>query len=371
MYRSTWMEVNLDAIMENVRTIKKICGKKFIAVLKADAYGCGDIQVANAVLEAGADMIAVSSLDEAMMLRNEGYSGELLILGSTDPADCSVMIENNISATAYSMQWVEEVTKHDCEGFKVHLKVDTGMNRIGFHEISELQQAKRLLLDSKCAMEGIFTHFACAENSREMTDRQYMKFADAVKALDYPFKWIHCDNSAATIFFKDPLSNACRVGISLYGISDVPCTSLKPALALYTKIFMTKTVPAGESIGYGATYTAHSDEMIATVPIGYADGFIRANQGRKLWADGVYAEVVGRVCMDQCMLKLPEYRPEGTTVEIFGPHISIEDMARELDTITYEIICLISGRVTRRYIRNGKPAGEENERLKRSEAGSR
>jgi len=370
MYRSTWMEVNLDAIMENVRRIRRICGKKFIAVLKADAYGCGDIQVARAVLEAGADMLAVSSLDEAMMLRNEGYQGELLILGSTDPADCSVMVKNNISATAYSMQWIEEVSKHECDGFKVHLKVDTGMNRIGFHDLAELKQAKQLLLDSRCDLEGIFTHFACAESSREMTDRQYLKFAEAVKAMNYPFRWIHCDNSAATISFRDPLSNACRVGISLYGISDVPA-DLLPAISLYTKIFMTKTVPAGQTISYGATYTTSSDKIIATVPIGYADGFIRANQGRKVWADGVYPEIVGRVCMDQCMLKMPEYRPEGTTVEIFGSHIRIEDMAKDLNTIPYEIICLISGRVTRRYILHGKAVGEENERLKRSEFDAR
>ncbi|NCB33657.1 MAG: alanine racemase, partial [Erysipelotrichia bacterium] len=265
---------------------------------------------------------------------------------------------------------VEEVTKHHCEGLKVHLKVDTGMNRIGFRDNDELNQAKRLLIDNNCALEGIFTHFACAENSREMTDRQYMKFKDAVLALDYPFKWIHCDNSAATLFFKDPLSNACRVGISIYGISDVPC-NLKPTLALYTKIIMAKTVKAGESIGYGATYTASSDEMIATVPIGYADGLVRANQGRKVWADGIYAEIVGRVCMDQCMLKMPEYRPEGTTVEIFGPHIPIENMAEELNTITYEIICLISGRVTRRYIRSGRAVGEENERMRSSEVSSK
>ncbi|MBQ9047223.1 MAG: alanine racemase [Solobacterium sp.] len=362
MYRDTWFEIDLDAIRANVRTIRRISGKKFIAVLKANAYGCGDIRVCRAVVDAGAEMVAVSSLEEALVLRGEGYDGELLILGATKAEDCNKLKDNNITATAYSADWVDAFCAQDCAGLKVHLKVDTGMNRIGFRTVDELRAAKEKLLAAGVSLEGIFTHFACADSSREMTDRQYLKFAEAVQALDYPFRWIHCDNSDASVSFRDPLSNACRVGISLYGISAFR-DDLKPALSMYTRIFHVKKVQAGETIGYGATYTATDEEMIATIPIGYADGFVRANQGRKVFAEGALCEVVGRVCMDQTMIRLPVYRPEGTLVEIFGPHIPLEKMAADLQTIPYEIICLISSRVTRIYIENSRKIAEDNPRL--------
>ncbi len=367
MYRRTWCEVNLDEIEENVRKIKGICGKKLIAVLKADAYGCGDIQTAQAVLDAGADMIAVSSLDEAMMLRNEGCDAEILILGATDPDDCATMIENNITAAAYSMDWIEKVSRNFCRGLKVHLKVDTGMNRIGFKDKDELKKALEALLNAECDVEGIFTHFCCTDTDPSMTDRQFARFKEAVEYLNYPFAWIHCDNSDATIMFKDDLSNACRLGVSMYGVSPYDKTLAHP-LSLYTETAMVKHVPAGETIGYGATYTTKGDEIIATIPIGYADGFIRANQGRKVYVDGELCEVVGRVCMDQTMIRLDHEVPVGTKVEIFGQHISIESMAEELHTIPYEIMCLISGRVTRVYVRNGEQQSEMNERLQKSES---
>ena len=367
MYRNTWMEVNLDAIADNVRVTKKICGKKYIAVMKADAYGCGDLQVAKACLDAGADMLAVSSLDEAMMFRNGGYDGKILILGATNADNVQVLINHHISTAAFSMEWVKSVIRHDCKGLQVHLAVDTGMNRLGFKNNEDLKEAFDLLKDHGCIMEGIFTHFyASEEKDHKLTDLQYQRFSDALDYLNYPFEWIHCDNSDATIFFKDPKSNACRMGISLYGISPWK-DDLKKAVSLYTEVFMTKHIHAGETVGYGHTYTAKGDEIIATLPIGYADGFIRKNQGRKVYVDGQYCEVVGRVCMDQCMIRLDHDVKPGTQVEIFGPHISLEQMASELDTISYEIICLITGRVTRKYIYHGKEYSEQNPRLLASE----
>lgn len=365
MYRKTWMEVNLDKIENNLKTLKAICNKRIIAVLKADAYGCGDIHVARAVVEAGAQMIAVSSLDEALVLRNEGYQGKLLILGASEASDIPMMIKENISCTAYSMDWVKLAIRQDCHGLNVHLKVDTGMNRIGFRDIHELNQAFSLLKDAQCSMEGIFTHFCCADSDIDLTNKQFARFKEAVESIPYTFPWVHCDNSDATAFFKEDTSNACRIGISLYGISTY-AKDLEYPISLYTKVFMTKHMHAGETIGYGATYTAGEDEIIATLPIGYADGFIRANQGRKVYVDGEYATVVGRVCMDQTMIHINKDVPIGTPVEIFGEHISLEDMANELHTIPYEIICLISGRVTRRYIWHHQIQDEENSRLVKS-----
>lgn len=367
MFRNTWLEINLDAIYENVKKTKEICGKKYIAVVKANAYGNGDLQVANTCLEAGADMLAVSSLDEAMILRNKGYNNKLLILGATNIEDLDTIIANNISTTAFSMEWVNKAIARGCKNLQIHLAVDTGMNRLGFKDIASLKLAFQSLKDAGCIMEGIFTHFYCSSDiDHRITNQQFELFKAAVQALNYPFEWIHCDNSDATIFFKDDISNACRVGITLYGLS--PFTNeVKPAVSLYTQVFMTKQIHKGETIGYGALHTAQEDEFIATCPIGYADGFIRKNRGRKVYVDGEYAEVVGNVCMDQIMLKLPHEVPAGTTVEIFGEHIDIEEMAKELDTISYEIMCLISERVTRRYIRHGILKEEHNLRLEHSE----
>lgn len=363
MYRNTWMEVDLDAISENVRITKEICGKKYIAVLKANAYGCGDLQVLEAVKEAGADMLAVSSLDEALILRNEGYDGKILILGAVDAADVNVLIKYQISTAGYSMEWVKEVIQKDCKGLLVHLAIDSGMNRIGFKDFESLQEAFNLLKENGCVLEGIFTHFYCSDvEDHVLTNKQYGIFSDFVTRLNYPFEWIHCDNSDATIFFKDDLSNACRVGITLYGMSPYK-KDLHKAISLYSTVSMTKVVKKGETIGYGATYTASEDEMIATIPIGYADGFIRANQGRKVYIDGQYCEVVGRVCMDQCMVRLEKDVKPGTVVEIFGEHIDLEEMAKELNTISYEIICLISDRVTRKYIWHNEEYDEKNFRL--------
>ncbi len=363
MYRNTWMQVNLDAIEDNVRRIREICGKKFIAVLKADAYGCGDAMVKEAVLEAGADMIAVSSLDEAMILRNEGYDGELLILGPVNACDTGKLIRIHAACAGYSAEWADEVVRQGCEGLKVHIAYDTGMNRIGFRSVAPMKEALHKLVKAGACVEGIFTHFCCSDaKDHVFTDRQFAMFEAAVKELDYPFKWIHCDNSDATIFFKDDLSNACRVGITLYGIS--PYTGeLQKAISLFSEVSMVKCVKAGETIGYGATYTAEQDEIIATLPIGYADGFVRANQGRKVYIDGQMAEVVGRICMDQCMVRLEKPVPVGTKAEIFGSHIALEDMAAELNTISYEVICLLTPRVTRTYIKNGKVMAERNARL--------
>ena len=365
MYRKTWLEVNLDAIEDNVRTIHAICGKRFIAVLKADAYGCGDIEVANAVLRAGASMIAVSSLDEAMMLRNQGCGAEILILGATDPRDAALMEKENITVAAYSPEFAADLAAAGCAGLKVHLAIDTGMTRIGYRSLEESRAALKTLLDAGAKVTGIFTHFSCSDFDPEFTDRQYQIFADTVKGLNYGFDWIHCDNSDATINFRDPVSNACRVGISLYGISTYK-NDLKRPLSFYSTIIMAKQVHEGDRVGYGATYTAKEGEWIATVPVGYADGFVRANQGRHVYVDGELCEIVGRVCMDQMMIRLPHRMPTGTKVELFGEHIPLEDMAKDLNTIPYEIICLISGRVTRTYVEHGRVIGEANERLTKS-----
>ena len=361
MYRKTFLKINLDAIKYNLEAIQAVQKKKAIAVLKANAYGCGAKEVSEVMVEAGVEMIAVSSLDEAIAMRNFGYKNELLILGHVDPINIPILIQNDISTTAYSFNWVLKAIKQNCKNLKIHLKIETGMNRIGFTNLEELNQAYDLLSEAGCLIEGIFTHFACAESDEEKTLNQFNLFKKAYESLNHSFKWIHTDNSYASVSFKDSLTNACRIGIGLYGYQDN--IALKPALSLYSQIFYVKQVHKDETIGYGATYTSKEDIYVGTMPIGYADGFTRANQGRNVYIDGQLCEVVGRVCMDQTMIKLPSQIKEGSLVEIFGPHIPLEEMANDLNTIPYEIICLITSRVSRVYIKNNEVVKTENEYL--------
>lgn len=354
MLRKTWLEINLDNLYDNCCFMIKHTNKKLIAVIKANGYGCGDVEIAKVALDAGASMLAVSSLDEAMALRNGGIEAPILILGYVEPSDASLLIENNISTSVVSLDWVKELVKENINGLKVHLKVDTGMNRIGIKDIDELKEAYEILKNAKADVEGIFTHYACSDVDPSFkTDEQFSKFKRAYKALNAKFKYVHCDNSDASLTYQEDITNSFRLGIGMYGYCSYK-SELKKVISLYTTIINVKTVNKGETIGYGATYTCEEDEIIATLPIGYADGFIRKNSGRNVYVNGEYATIVGRVCMDQCMIKLSKKYPIGTIVELVGDHISIEDMAKDLDTIVYEIITNFNERLTRKYIKNNK-----------------
>ena len=232
-----------------------------------------------------------------------------------------------------------------------YLSIDSGMNRIGFKTEKEFEKAMEMIDSSKIDVEGIFTHFATADDFSQ--DDEYEKQLALFKSIvgNNRFKYIHCDNSAAMMFHHSDYGNLTRIGIAMYGVDPrgEENSDLKQAMSLYTKVAMVKVVPKGEKIGYGMTYTADEDQYIATLPIGYADGFTRANQGREVYINGHYYPVVGRVCMDQCMVKVDENVKPGDDVEIFGEHISLAKMAKEINTIPYEIICLISPRVERIY----------------------
>lgn len=363
MYRNTWLEINLDAYKENCLKLKKKANKDMIAVVKANAYGCGDHFVIETAKEAGAKMLAVSSLDEALILRNEQEDLDILILGYVCPKDIPVLIENKIQTALVSKEWLKEVLQVEHAGLMIHLKYDTGMNRIGVKDETTLLECFKLCKDNDIEVMGIFTHFALSDDPcQTMTKKQYEQFEKGVKALNVQLKWVHCSNSDAIIDFDTPISNACRFGIAMYGYAS-HTFDLKPVLSLYSEVVHTKFVKKGETIGYGATYTADEDCFIATLSIGYADGFLRKNQGRKVYINGHLYEIVGRVCMDQCMVKVDENVHVNDRAEIFGTHISLESMAKELDTIVYEIMTNLNERLTRVYIKEGKVLEEVNTRL--------
>ncbi|WP_230200316.1 alanine racemase [Bacillus niameyensis] len=376
-YRDTWAEINLDAIFYNLTEIRNQLPndtKVFVAV-KANGYGHGDVQVARTVLAAGAHGLLVAFLDEALALRDSGITAPILVLGATRPKDAGIAAEKNISLTVFQHEWLlkaEESITTDTK-LHVHIKCDTGMNRIGIKEENELQQIEDALQQSDSFyFEGIFTHFATADQVEDSYYKEQLtRFKHFLKMLKAFPPYVHAANSAAALVHIDSIFNAVRIGIAAYGLSpseeiktQLPF-KLKEAFSLKTKITYIKKLIAGEKVGYGATYTANEEEWLATIPIGYADGWIRRLQGMKVLANGEMVPIVGRICMDQTMIRLPRHIPVGTTIILIGcqqgQSVSVDDIANKLGTINYEVTCTISNRVPRVYIVNGSRISSNSE----------
>lgn len=371
-YRDTWAEVDLDAINWNVKEMKSYLPEdtQLMAVVKANAYGHGDLQVAQTALESGASFIAVAILDEAIALRQKGVKAPILVLGATRPTDAKVAAELDISLTVFRKDWLKHADSilGEKQFIKVHIKADTGMGRLGVQEFEELLELVKLCKSSRRFIwEGLFTHFATADQLDESYfTKQLTMFDSWLSQLDEKPPMIHTSNSAAGLKQNISKYNAVRMGISMYGLTPSPEIKpylpfeLKPALSLYTKMVQVKKVKKGAAISYGNTYVAEEDEWIATLPIGYADGWIRKNQGHDVTVDGNRVPIVGRICMDQCMIKLPKYYPEGTKVSLIGDVVSMDEVARRLETINYEVACMISNRIPRVYMKNNQQVRVDN-----------
>ncbi|WP_230130732.1 alanine racemase [Bacillus sp. CECT 9360] len=369
-HRETWAEINLDHIYENVANMRKHlpAAVKIFAVVKANGYGHGDIETANTALEAGADYLAVAFLDEALALRKKGIQAPILVLGASRPENAGIAAEQDIALTVFQKEWLESAIKEipPHAPLKVHVKCDSGMGRLGIRTKEELEHLEDMLLnESKFLFEGIYTHFATADELNiEYYQKQLAAFKDMLSWLKVRPALIHAANSAASLRFHDQNFNAVRMGISMYGLSpsmemkEILPFPLKQAMSLKTRIVQLKQLSAGESVSYGATYTASRPEWIATLPIGYADGWLRKLQGQEVLVNGERQPITGRICMDQCMIKLKEEQPLGTEVTLIGESagsfISVDEIAEKLETINYEVVCLISARVPRVYHQLGR-----------------
>ncbi|WP_298832384.1 alanine racemase [uncultured Planococcus sp.] len=362
-YRPTKAVIDLGAIKKNLTAFQERSkGAEVIAVIKADAYGHGVLAVAKTAIENGVRLLAVATPDEALFLRKEGIDTELLVLGATPPNFIPFAQQHNIIVTAVSLDWLSMAAVQlapDLDALKIHLKVDTGMRRIGI-QLDEVDEAFGFIADHDFDFKGIFTHFATAdEENSSLFSRQVGAMNSVIDKLDDPSVMVHVSNSAAAIMHPELACNAVRVGISLYGIAPSPYVGkemsfeLHPALSLETEIIHVKKVKAGEGLSYGATYHAEQDEWIATLPIGYADGMLRGLQGQEVLVRGQRVPVVGRICMDQCMIRLSEKLPVGEKVQLIGAQggqrIFIDEWARRLETIPYEIPCILTKRVPRVY----------------------
>lgn len=375
-YRDTWAEVDLDCIHANVTSIKKHLPQevKMIAVVKANAYGHGDVHVAETALEAGAAYLAVAFMDEAISLRNKGITAPILVLGAARPEDIQVAAKFDITLTVFQKEWLTEALKYVKIEDKIsfHIKVDTGMGRIGVRSVTELTAVEQIISENdQFNLEGIFTHFATADELEETyMYHQLALFESMINALKVQPKYVHSSNSAAALRYPKTYFNAVRIGIAMYGLTpslemekEIPF-QLREAFSLHSRLVHVKKLPKGEKVSYGATYETGEGEWIGTIPIGYADGWIRKLQGQEVLVRGSRSPIVGRICMDQCMIRLPENVPVGTTVTLIGGQedqfISVNEIAKKLDTINYEIPCIIANRVPRLYKKGGKIVDYKN-----------
>ncbi len=352
-YRDSYTVINLDKLKQNIQTIYNHTKKDIMAVVKADAYGCGYKEVSRALHEIPyVKAFAVATLKEAVELRNAKIDKDILVLGAIvkNQADIDLAVMHDISLTVFSLEYAKYlVNALQGKSIKVHVKLDTGMNRIGLVDSDEYKSVIEYLNKNNIVIEGVFTHFATADSDVKEFQKQKDQFYKVIDGINC--KYIHCENSAAIMYHNDDKSNLVRAGIAMYGVDPAgkESTELKQVLSLYSKVAMIKKIHKGEYVGYGYTYQALKDEFIATLPIGYADGVIRKNQGRNVYINGKYYPIVGRVCMDQLMVRVDGDVQVDDIVEIFGDHITLATMAKELDTIPYEVMCLISKRVERIY----------------------
>lgn len=373
----TWTEINCDNIRENYSRLSGEISKRgqktrIISVIKADAYGHGAEVYIKALLKEGCDFFAVSSIDEALAARKicleQNAEADILILGYTIASQAKLLAENNIITSVFSCDFAEALNKEaSAAGVKVrvHVKLDTGMNRIGFPATSDesakqtVEAISRLFKSDNLSVEGIFTHFSKADEKDSENDAlQFERYSSVLSALEERgcrFAVRHVCNSAAFLNHPEYHLDAVRLGIVLYGVnpSDAFDFPLLPVMKLKTVISHIHTLSKGESVSYGGVFTADSERKIATLPIGYADGFLRAYGGAQVYIKtkgGIRrAPIVGRICMDQCMIDITDTDAAlGDTVTLFGE--SPEDLPRLAGiagTIPYECLCLVSGRVPR------------------------
>ncbi|TDO97351.1 alanine racemase [Marinomonas balearica] len=370
-YRDTWAQIDLDRIAHNVRHIKEHSGYEHLfAVVKANAYGHGDVEVASTALEAGATHLAVAFLDEALRLRAAIKHVPILVMGPVRLSDVALAAEQNIDITAHDIDWITQLAQYRGPVANVHLKIDSGMHRIGLTNAHALETANSLLSDHKCInLVGLFTHFATADGSKDYYAKQLKNVAEITAGIDLAaFKYVHQSNSAALLYHDaQPNTNSARLGIAMYGLEPNDSVSspieLKQALSLHSRITQIKRIQAGDKVGYGATYEANESLKVAVIPIGYADGWLRYHQNRPVSINGKKYPIIGRVCMDQSMILIDETVKTGDRVDLLDDQCTIEMAAKDLQTINYEIVCSISDRVPRRYMRGGKVVSERNDRF--------
>lgn len=382
MVKRTWAEISLNAIEHNYNVIRnKVADDtKVCCVIKADGYGHGAVELSQVYEKLGADFFAVSNIDEGIEIRKSGSKLPIVILGYTPVSEAENLAEYDISQAVFSLEYAKELSEkcveEDCI-CKMHIKVDSGMSRIGFmcQEFPRDEYSIEEICEACCLpnleVEGLFTHFCVSDEDakgREFTNKQYENFIhvrDSLKKRGVDISVVHCSNSGAIEDYPETCCDMVRAGIILYGLAPssklADRLDLVPAMTLKTVVAFVKEVQKGATISYGRTFTADRKMKIATVPIGYADGFIRQNaKDGYMMVNGKKAKIVGRICMDQTMLDVTDIEDvkTGDEVVVFGTgengEPTADSLAENTGTINYETVCLVGKRVPRIYIKDGK-----------------
>lgn len=374
--RPVWAEINLDNLSHNIKEIKKRVGKDTLvmAVIKANGYGHGSIETAKTFLKDGADRVAVSLLSEGVELRKGKIKSPIMLLNYTPEYEFDQVIENNLIQSIFSLEDAKALSKRAVALKKqaiIHIKIDTGMGRVGFlpkeKSIEDIMEIYEL---PNIEVEGIFTHFSTADElDKTYTQEQFAKFQWVVEELEknninIPIK--HVSNSAAIIDFPEYNLDMVRPGIMLYGYYpseqvNKENIALKPAMKLKANISHIKEVPVDTGISYGKVFTTERNSVIATIPIGYADGYPRGLTGKgEVTINNRRVPIVGRICMDQLMIDVTgiEKIKVGQEVVLFGygseSYMSVEELAEAFNTINYELLTMVGRRVPRLYMKNGR-----------------
>lgn len=382
MVKRTWAEISLNAIEHNYNVIRnKVADDtKVCCVIKADGYGHGAVELSQIYEKLGADFFAVSNIDEGIEIRKSGSKLPIVILGYTPVSEAENLAEYDISQAVFSLEYAKELSEkcveEDCI-CKMHIKVDSGMSRIGFmcQEFPRDEYSIEEICEACCLpnleVEGLFTHFCVSDEDaegKEFTNKQYENFIhvrDSLKKRGVDISVVHCSNSGAIEDYPETCCDMVRAGIILYGLAPssklADRLNLVPAMTLKTVVAFVKEVQKGATISYGRTFTADRKMKIATVPIGYADGFIRQNaKDGYMMVNGKKAKIVGRICMDQTMLDVTDIEDvkTGDEVVVFGTgengEPTADSLAENTGTINYETVCLVGKRVPRIYIKDGK-----------------
>ncbi len=363
---STWLEIDLGAIRNNIKAIKQMTGTLVMAVIKANGYGHGALQVAKAATEAGAEWLGVARMEEALNLREAGITSEVMVLGYTPPSLVPEAVAQNIHAAIYDPKMAEayvKALKHTPGRLKAHVKVETGMGRLGMAPEKAAAFIEAHQANEHIEIDGIFTHYARAdEPGADTTEKQLARFnlllAD-LRNANLPLSVVHSANSAAVLNYPDAYFDLVRPGIAIYGLNPSPESllpdSFRPALTWKARLTSVRMMPPGHGVSYGHKYFTTGNERIGVIPVGYGDGYRRV-MGQQVLVHGRQVDVVGRVCMDQCMLQLdsvPDAAP-GEEVVLLGrqgdSQITAGDLAKKWGTINYEVVCGLADRLPRIYL---------------------
>jgi len=362
---STWLEVDLGAIENNIKEIKKMTTAQVMAIIKANGYGHGVLAVAEAATKAGASWLGVARIEEALNLRAAGIQTQLMVLGYTPPVMIPEAMLNNIHVAIYQREMAKAYVVHakKVEGrLKAHLKIETGMGRLGMAP----EFAQDFLFEYKnhpqVEIDGIFTHFARADEPQARSAEQQLEIfnnlLNALRKAKLCPPMVHAANSAAFLNFPQTHFDMVRPGIVIYGLDPSPETKVpetfRPALTWKARLTSLRTLPAGHGVSYGSIYVTTKEERIGVIPVGYGDGYRRV-PGQQVIVRGKLVDIVGRVCMDQCMLQLdsvPDAQP-GDEVILLGREsaqaITANDLAKRWGTINYEVVCGLADRLPRVY----------------------